>query len=285
MRKIVEINSSNVLSELRKELMNTSIRDIVSTALDTDLVILAAYLTSKERCNTCNSIKSCTQGTPGYQPELDTSRIEVLYLPCKYKEEQLKQSKSDNLIESLYVPKNVLNAKLRDFRVNTSLREIAFAKANGFVDSYLPGMPLKSLYLVGKYGAGKTFLLSAIANELKLKGCSSIIVYLPDLARSMKSSIGDGTMEQKVRKLKEVDILLLDDIGSEMNGTWFRDEILGPILQHRVLSNLPTFFSSNLSLKELAIHFSDSKTEDDKVKAARIAKRIYDLAEVVELDN
>ncbi len=285
MKKIVESNNSSVLTELRTELLNSSIKDIVLDALDTDLVVLAAYLNSKSKCDTCNSIKECSQGTPGYKPDIDKETLEVLYSPCSFKEEQLRQTKNDNLVESLYMPKNILNARLKDFRVNTKLREIAFNKSSQFIDSYMPGLPVKSLYLVGKYGAGKTFLLSAIANELKLKGCSSIIVYLPDLARSMKSSIGDGTMEQKIRKLKEIDILLLDDIGSEMNGAWFRDEILGPILQHRVLSNLPTFFSSNLSLRELASHFSDSKTDDDKVKAARIAKRILDLTEVIELDN
>ncbi len=285
MKRMTETKNGSILAEIRAELMNSPIKDIVAKAHDTELVVLAAYLYSLEKCKGCKTIKTCGQGTPGYQPEIDKSTLEVLYSPCKYKEEQLRQSRSDNLVESLYVPKNVLNARLSDFRTNTELRKDVLSKVNNFLDAYIPGMSPKSLYLVGKYGAGKTFLLSAIANELRLKGCSSTIVYLPDLVRAMKSSIGDGTVEQKVRKLKEVDVLLLDDIGSEMNGAWFRDEILGPILQHRVLSNLPTFFSSNLGLKELASHFSDSKTEDDRVKAARIAKRIYDLAEVVELDN
>ncbi len=285
MKKITETKGKSALQDLREELMNTCIKNVVVNALDTDLVVLAAYLNDKEKCKNCKSLKSCTQGTPGYEPKLDDTSLEVLYAPCEFKEKQLEQIRNDNLVESLYVPKNVLNARLSDFRETTQLREEALNKANSFIDTYIPGMPTKALYLVGKYGAGKTFLLSAIANELRKKGCSSIIVYLPDLVRSMKSSIGDGTMEQKVRKLKEVDILLLDDIGSEMNGAWFRDEILGPILQHRVLSGLPTFFSSNLTLRELASHFSESKSDDDKIKAARIAKRIYDMVEVIELDN
>ncbi len=285
MRKIIEEKNGSALQELRNELMNSSIRDIVTKVQDTDLVTLAAYLASKKKCQSCKSLKTCTQGTPGYKPELDAVNLEVLYSPCEFKEVRLKQIKNDSLVESLYMPQNVLKANLNDFRDNTQLRTDALTKSRYFVDTYIPGMPTKALYLVGKYGAGKTFLLSAIANELKLKGYNSMIVYLPDLVRAMKSSIGDGSVELKVRRLKEVDILLLDDIGSEMNGAWFRDEILGPILQHRVLSNLPTFFSSNLSLRELANHFSDTKMEIDKVKAARIVKRIYDMVEVIELDN
>ncbi len=284
MKKIASKNGRSILQDLRDELLNSSIKDIAKDAHDSDLVLLASYLELKKRCNDCRSLESCTQGTPGYMPELDKTKLEVLYSPCRLKEIQLKKVHDDNLVESLFVPKNVLTANLRDFRTTTELRQTALNKVNIFIDSYIPGMSPKALYLVGKYGAGKTFLLSAIANELKQKGCNSIIVYLPDLVRAMKSAIGDGTIEQKVRRLKEVDVLFLDDIGSEMNGAWFRDEILGPVLQHRVLSNLPTFFSSNLSLRELANHFSDAKTEDDKVKAARIAKRIYDLADVVELD-
>ena len=39
-----------------------------------------------------------------------------------------------------------------------------------------------------------------------------------------------------------VPVLILDDIGSEMNTQWVRDEVLGPILQFRMLEELPTFF-------------------------------------------
>ena len=48
--------------------------------------------------------------------------------------------------------------------------------------------------------------------------------------------------------LKTSPILMLDDIGAESNSAWFRDEILMIVLEYRMMQELPTFFSSNLTI-------------------------------------
>ena len=83
--------------------------------------------------------------------------------------------------------------------------------------------------------------------------------------------------------LKNVDILLIDDIGAENVTAWGRDEILGTILQYRMNNKLSTFFTSNLTLEELEVHLSLSKNSEDKVKARRIIERIKELTEDLEL--
>ena len=90
-------------------------------------------------------------------------------------------------------------------------------------------------------------------------------------------------VEEKLDFLKNVDILLIDDIGAENVTSWGRDEILGTILQYRMNNKLSTFFTSNLTLEELEDHLSITKNSEDKVKARRIIERIKQLTEDKEL--
>ena len=72
---------------------------------------------------------------------------------------------------------------------------------------------------------------------------------------------------------------MLDDIGAETMTSWSRDEVLGPILQHRMADQLPTFFTSNFDYKQLENHLTFSQRgEREEVKAARIMERIKSLA-------
>ena len=72
---------------------------------------------------------------------------------------------------------------------------------------------------------------------------------------------------------------MLDDIGGEAQSAWVRDEILGPILQHRLLDEMPTFFSSNVERKELGKYLLTNDQTAEKMKAYRIITRIISLTE------
>ena len=132
-------------------------------------------------------------------------------------------------------------------------------------------------------GSGKTYTLAVIAKELTKKGYQVVLAYFPDLVREFKSSIGNNTLETLINKMKQADILMLDDIGGESNSAWIRDEVLGPILQYRLLDEKPTFFSSNLSIKDLARNMQDNNQTASQLKAARIAARISSLTTEFQL--
>ena len=87
----------------------------------------------------------------------------------------------------------------------------------------------------------------------------------------------------KLYYLENVPILLLDDIGAEKVTEWGRDEILGTILQTRMNTGMPTFFTSNLTITELEKHLSLTKDNEDVVKAKRIIERIKYLTDDIEL--
>ena len=151
-----------------------------------------------------------------------------------------------------------------------------------FIDDYLNKKQVKGLYLSGSFGSGKTYLIAALFNELAKKDISSALVYYPELLRTLKSSF-QTDYEEKFNYIKTVPLLLIDDIGAENTTSWSRDEVLGPILQYRMEEELPTFFTSNLTLKELEANLSTTSDGVSKVKAKRIVERIKQLTTSLEL--
>jgi primosomal protein DnaI len=142
---------------------------------------------------------------------------------------------------------------------------------------------MKGLYLHVSYGTGKTYLICALFNELKNLKVNSLYVYYPEILSKIKSDF--DSMDQIMNSLKEMDVVLIDDIGAEKNTEWSRDEILGTVLEYRMRNYLPTFFTSNLTMKELEDHFRLSNYSDDEVKVRRIMERIRTLTDDIEMNS
>lgn len=248
---------------------------------------LYEYTLQSKECDRCESLEKCINFMKGYHPDLVLTRnsIDLVYKRCPRKVIADERKKNEKLIKSLYVPRDILEATFEDFEGDTG-RLDAGDKAATFLMNYEAGKKAKGLYLYGKFGVGKSYLLGAIANELAKKQISSMIVYVPELLREMKSSIADSTLNEKIEALKKEPILMLDDIGAEAVSSWTRDEVLGPILQFRMLESLPTFFTSNFNFQELEHHLTYSQRgEEEKMKARRIMERIRTLSDPVLVDG
>ena len=139
----------------------------------------------------------------------------------------------------------------------------------------------KGLFLTGNFGCGKTYVVAAAFNELAKKGKKVACLYYPEFLRSLKERFSDDYREV-FDKVKKCDLLLIDDIGAETVTSWNRDEVLGTILQYRMQESLPTFFTSNLSLKELEVHLAGNDSEG-KIKARRIIERIKYLTDNITM--
>lgn len=278
--------------KMRKEILNHSdIRDFIRKHRDliTDEMLerswgkLYEYINQSKECSRCESLDQCINIMNGYHPELIITRnsIDIRYERCPRKVMADEKRKNEKMIKSLYVPKDILAASFEDFE-HDETRIDAVQKAVSFLMNYEQGKTVKGLYFYGKFGVGKSYLLGAIANRLAKKQISSMIVYVPELFRELKSSIADSTLNEKIEALKKESILMLDDIGAEAVSSWTRDEVLGPILQFRMLESLPTFFTSNFDFSALEHHLAYSQRgEEEKMKARRIMERIRTLSEPV----
>lgn len=221
----------------------------------------------------------------GYEPVLKSNPYRIELVPSDKLNEQLKLQEKRERIDTLLHKNYITEATLDGFDTFNLERQTIITVAKDFVDRFSEKSYVRGLYIYGKNRTGKTYILSAIANALAEKGIKSMFVYVPDLVRSMRDSIDDGSLEVKIKQLKNCDLLILDDIGSSFLTPWFRDEILGSVIQHRLNLGLPVLFSSNLDIKTLTSYLVDPKSENDKINAVRIVTRITEMAQPLKLSD
>ena len=255
------------------------------TTLKVDKDVAKKYTSSLEdtvrelhNCKNCKGLyecKNCVSGHVSY-PEKDYyGNLIFVSKPCKY----LKEAENANKNTDEF---NNQNARMKDIDLKDPKRIKLINWIDKFYENFDPYKNQKGLYLNGSFGAGKTFILSALFNELHLnKNVRTEIVYFPELLRSLKDNW--GSYEDKISYLEDVDLLLIDDIGAEKVTEWGRDEVLGTILQYRMDKGKTTFFTSNLTIEELEHHLSLTNNNVDNVKARRIIERIKQLTEKIEL--
>lgn len=245
------------------------------------------YMLAEEikHCSTCKGLPYCKNDNEGHT--LHYENQEFVLIPCKYKKEANRLAKENQKIKTLFISKSILNSDLKDLDTSTPNRKKIYEYILKFLNQYQENTFTKGLYLYGSFSTGKTFILGCIANELARKGIESLIIYFPDLVVELKNSIGNSRLEELINYLKSVDVLLLDDLGSENMTPWLRDEVLGPILNYRLMEEKPIFISSNIdpTTEDLRMHLSITKTSSDQLKGARIQSRLEGLVVPIELDN
>lgn len=238
----------------------------------------------KENCKNCKSIENCKNEVIGcfYEPIIIDGNLNFSHKTCKYKNKILHDIEYIKDGYFFEVSKEVRNAKMKDIYTDDKKRKELIKWVINFIKDYKEGKSCKGLYLSGNFGSGKSYIVSAMINELIKDGYKGALIYYPEFLRNLKSSFGKD-FEEKFEFAKKADLLLLDDIGAENISSWSRDEILGPIIQYRMDEKLPTFFTSNLSIEELEVHLSESKDKIDKIKAKRIIERIKFITDDITL--
>lgn len=240
----------------------------------------------EQNCQNCKGLCFCKNEMKGYKliPNVLDNKINFEYEACSYMKKNLKETSFLNNIKLYNEPSELKNARIKDIYLDDKSRVEVIKYINDYIKNYNKNR-LKALYLTGSFGSGKTYLISALFNELAKQNVSSVIVYFPEFLRTLKSSFNDieNSYNERFNYVKNAKLLLIDDIGAENLTTWGRDEILGTILQYRMQENLPTFFTSNLNMKELEEHLSITTSSSDKVKARRIIERIKYLTDEMTL--
>lgn len=223
-----------------------------------------------------------------FHPELimNVGYIDVTYVASAEYLARQKALEKSRRVTLLDLPKTLKTASFDNFDVSEPARQEALEKALTFENDFLasPNTFHQALYVHGAYGVGKTYLLAALANDLADSGYKTTLVHYPKFANDVKAAIQDNSVQQMVDELQYAAILMFDDIGAETNSAWVRDDILGVILQYRMQEELPTFFSSNFSMKNLEQHLArSSQGAIEEVKASRIMERIIFLSEEVQM--
>ena len=170
------------------------------------------------------------------------------------------------LMRDSTIPRELKEASFENFIVETAEEKQLLEFARGQVEKYLDGMTGNTLF-TGSTGIGKSHLSVAIAKAInegyKAKGepKSVLFVNLTEILRRVRESFNSPTSLEGhySRMLKEVDYLVLDDLGiksdnaSNKGKSVWEEEFIFDILSNRD----KTIITTNLSSSEIASLYSE----------------------------
>ena len=221
-----------------------------------------------------------------HRPKLffNNNEVNILYQETEEYNQKVANSKTTNKIKTEFVPKRVLTYTFENLSRNKE-KGILATEVIKVCKSILNNQTRRGIYIYGPTGTGKTYLMGCIYNYFKQNGKEPAILYYPEFIRKIKSKISNNSYDLYIDLIRDEEILIIDDIGAENITEFIRDEVLGPIINHREAEKLPTFFSSNLSIDDLSELLSNGRTTVDKTKALRIVERIHSLSASHFLDG
>ena len=114
-----------------------------------------------------------------------------------------------------------------------------------------------NLLFNGGTGLGKTFLSACIAREVAAKGYSVAYETAAHLFSKLEKQRfhPDEETAQAVKRLNECDLLIIDDLGTELPGQ-FVTAALYTLVNDRLLAGKPMLISTNLNMDEVSQRYS-----------------------------
>lgn len=145
-----------------------------------------------------------------------------------------------------------------DPKLGRSMRAVmqrTFDLCRQYADSFSPLSG--NLLFSGDTGLGKTFLSACIAKVVAGKGYSVVYESAPHLFTKLEKARfqNDEEARQEAEKFARCDLLILDDLGTEMPGM-FTTSALYTLVNDRILGQKATIISTNLSTDALDSRYS-----------------------------
>lgn len=154
-----------------------------------------------------------------------------------------------------------------------------------FKTNILEKKSVKGCFIHGPFGVGKTTFLIAFCNYLIEHKKTVAFLRLGEFNEYLKTNLAfPENFSYIMKKIKNVDYLLIDDIGSEKASEWSLFSILYQIVEYRLIKNKFCAFSSNFDYKELERIYCNIPNIDQN-KVHRLIDRIESLTKLVEMDG
>ena len=115
-----------------------------------------------------------------------------------------------------------------------------------------------NLLFSGDTGLGKTFLSACIARAVAEKGYSVVYESAGHLFTRLERAKfgGDEDARREIEKYSMCDLLIVDDLGTEMPGQ-FTTAALYTLINDRILSGKATIISTNMNTEDLAKRYNN----------------------------
>lgn len=204
----------------------------------------------------------------------DTEALKI-YMENSLREQNIERT--IRLIKEYFLLSNHLKeAGFKNYYETNKITASAKAKAISFTKSYLSSdSKNNNLLIMGNPGTGKSHLCAAIARTIKEQGFSVGFLTTGQLLSKIKATYKQGSMkteEEVFRDIKKLDLLILDDLGSEAiggNDDW-RKGILFEVIECRY--GKATIYTSNLTDIDLPVAVGE-----------RVFSRLHDNTKFIDL--
>jgi primosomal protein DnaI len=230
--------NQNYLNQLIKE------NQIPETTLQTYQLEIDQFLKGHFQCNPKTSFKKCQQEHPGYEIILtyENGQFYQKMIPCAHLAKQQEIDKTLKLFyyvnfnpltptDFLFVKKLSMQKDFYTLDKDQDYLEIKkfisdkneFEQKSQLVENFLAKMDSKNpqqkgVYLVGPMGVGKTNLLKFLTLIAATKYQKTVaFTTVTELTNKLKQGFDDNSINVNkfLDELKIVDLLVLDDLGSE----------------------------------------------------------------------
>ncbi|MCW6663923.1 ATP-binding protein [Aerococcaceae bacterium NML190073] len=146
------------------------------------------------------------------------------------------------------------------------------------LDEYSYKSGKTGVWLYGKFGRGKSYLLGAVAGEYRKKGIAvtylSAVGLMKDISKCLDYN-DYGAIRERVDALKKAEVLILDDMGAENTRDYGYKSVLYDVFDTRAKNGLMTYFTSNLDINEF------TELVKNRVAVALDAERMQERIEML----
>lgn len=226
------------------------------------------YERIKATCDKCTDYKTCgVTEHKGFTVSLvqSTLGVGIAFRACDPKIQHDKDNRLAWLMKAAMVPEKLRSKSIKGFVRGQN--ELAYKKAVELVHNH----HCKGAVLYGNTGTGKTHLAVGVVNNRLLLNQSAMYVTVPQLVKTIGASYGNKTYDELMDTLCSIDLLLLDDLGTEKVSD-SRIEELFLIINTRMIENRQIIATTNLSQSELVERYG-----------ARIVSRLHECCDFIEM--
>ncbi|KKM97002.1 hypothetical protein LCGC14_1172360 [marine sediment metagenome] len=192
-------------------------------------------------------------------------------ISCKCREAEILANRNARLLELCNLPFGTESWTLDNYETDKRWPSLAEAK-QAAIDYAGNAGEAEWLILMGKRDTGKTHLAIGICRRWLIKGKAAKYILVPQMLDDLREGYsqdrrreasyrrdqeaglsgdwGELPYEAQMRMLKDVDLLVLDDLGAQVPTPWAMEKIM-MIIDHRYINGLPLVVTTNKPLNKL----------------------------------
>ncbi len=192
--------------------------------------------TGVQDCPICNGVGFMRLDVPVGHPQFGR----VVPCKCREREREAQRYRDHRSLSNL---EHFVDATFATFDRDVPGTREAYTYAEQYSRTYEPIW----MVLSGTYGCGKTHLAAAIANAAVNQQMTVLFAVVPDLLDQLRAAYAPNsqtTFDDRFTAIREVGVLVLDDLGTENTTEWAREKLF-QIINYRMTQRLPLIVTTN----------------------------------------